>query len=125
MELDVFLTSVVTHMLPQDTEHYLNEVSRVLKQGGRCLITWFLLNDESKQLISQQASQINFVYELDGCWVKNPDVPEMAVAYPESTVRNLYNQCQLSISEPIKYGSWCGRPQGLSFQDMVITYKRA
>ena len=38
-----FLTSVFTHMLPEDVEHYLDELARVLKPGGRTLITWFLL----------------------------------------------------------------------------------
>lgn len=35
----VFLTSVFTHMFPPDVEHYLDEISRVLKPGGRCLCT--------------------------------------------------------------------------------------
>lgn len=43
----VFLTSVFTHMLPPDMEHYLDEIVRVLKPTGRCLITMFLLNAES------------------------------------------------------------------------------
>lgn len=119
----VFLTSVVTHMLPQDTQHYLEETSRVLKPGGRCLITWFLLNDESRSMIDRHASQIAFVHELPGCWVKNPAVPELAVAYPESAVRSWYQQCMLTIAEPVKYGSWCGRQQGFSFQDMIIANK--
>lgn len=118
-----FMTSVVTHMLPQDIQQYLKETSRVLKPGGRCLITWFLLNEESKMLIASQMSQIEFVHELDGCWVKNPAVPEMAVAYPEPVVRNWYQQFGLTIAEPVKYGAWCGRQHGFSFQDMIIARK--
>ncbi|AXF85333.1 Demethylrebeccamycin-D-glucose O-methyltransferase [Ephemeroptericola cinctiostellae] len=48
----VFLTSVFTHMLPEDLEHYLSEISRVLKKGGVCFITYFLLNNESVELIN-------------------------------------------------------------------------
>ena len=99
----VFLTSVVTHMLPNDTAQYLKETLAGSKQpGGRCLITWFLLNDESTKLIASQASQIAFVHETDGCLVKNREIPELAVAYPELTVRNWYQQHALTIAEPIE-----------------------
>ena len=43
----VYLTSVFTHMLPHDMENYLSEISRVLRNNGRCLITYYLLNEES------------------------------------------------------------------------------
>jgi len=43
----VFLTSVFTHMLPQDMENYFSEIARILKRNGRCLMTFFLLNEES------------------------------------------------------------------------------
>ncbi len=44
----VFLGSVFTHMLRADVEHYLDEIARVLKPGGRCFITYYLLNDERR-----------------------------------------------------------------------------
>src|SRR5262249_46142163 len=43
----VFLTSVFTHMLPHDLIPYLSEIARVMKPGGRCLITFFLHNPET------------------------------------------------------------------------------
>ena len=42
-----FLTSVFTHMRPPEMRHYLGEIRRVLRPGGRCLMTFFLLNEES------------------------------------------------------------------------------
>src|SRR5262245_3273757 len=42
-----FLTSVFTHMLPSAMENYFREVVRVLRVGGRALMTFFLLNDRS------------------------------------------------------------------------------
>ncbi len=38
----VFLTSVFTHMLPEDVENYLREIRRLLKPDGRCFSTWLL-----------------------------------------------------------------------------------
>jgi ubiquinone/menaquinone biosynthesis C-methylase UbiE len=119
----VFLNSVFTHMLPQDMENYLAEIARVLKQGGRCFITYFLLTPDSLKLIEEKASGLLFKYELHGCRVEKANVPEEAVAYEESKIRDLYEAHELKISEPISYGSWCGRNNGLSFQDIVVASK--
>jgi SAM-dependent methyltransferase len=116
----VFLTSVFTHMLPEDMENYLSEVARVLTVGGRLFVTYFLLNAESLKLIEEKSSFHNFEYELEGCRVERENVPEYAVAYNESAIRSLYRKYGLSISEPIYYGFWCGRKNGLSWQDIII-----
>ena len=116
----VFLTSVFTHMLPPDLDNYLSEVARVLKPGGRCLITYFLLTPESLKLIEEKASSLAFSYELEGCRVENKDIPEAVVAYDETRIRALYEKHALNITEPIRYGSWCGRTNGLSYQDILL-----
>ena len=116
-----YATSVFTHMFPGDIAHYLNETARVLKIGGSCLFTWFILNDESLRLIRQGRSQISMTHELaEGCRTKSARVPEKAIAIPESTVRTIYASAGLEIVEPIQFGSWCGRSNGVSFQDLVI-----
>ena len=45
------LTSVFTHLLPDEVAHYLAELGRVLRPGGRCLATVYLLNEESSRLV--------------------------------------------------------------------------
>jgi ubiquinone/menaquinone biosynthesis C-methylase UbiE len=119
----VFLTSVFTHLLPQHMENYLAEVARVLKQGGRCLVTYFLLTPDSLKLIEEKATNLTFRDTLQGCRVQKKSVPEAAVAYDESRMRELYEKHELHISEPISYGLWCGRKNGLSYQDIVVASK--
>jgi SAM-dependent methyltransferase len=123
----VFLTSVFTHMLPADMEHYLAEIRRVLKQGGRCFITYFLLNKESLELIDTGASTIDFKYKVEGyeaeCRIMDIDIPESAVAYSVEYIEALYKKHGLEIVSPVRYGSWCGRKEFLSFQDMVLAGK--
>ncbi|HEV2704984.1 MAG TPA: class I SAM-dependent methyltransferase [Pyrinomonadaceae bacterium] len=119
----VFLTSVFTHLLPQDMENYLSEVARVLRPGGRCLITYFLLTPDSLNFIGEKAGAFTFRYQFEGCRVEQEDVPEVAIAYDESRIRSLYEKYQLHISRPVCYGSWCGRTDGLSYQDIVVASK--
>jgi ubiquinone/menaquinone biosynthesis C-methylase UbiE len=115
----VMLGSVFTHMLPADLEHYLSEVRRVLTAGGRCLISYFLLNDESRQLIEAGKSTFDFQYELDGYRTISREVPEEAIAFDETLIRSFYEKIGLRIVR-IDYGSWCGRAKHLSTQDLIL-----
>ncbi len=121
----VFLTSVFTHMLPGDVAHYLDEIARVLKVGGRCMATFFVLNDESKALIRAGRSTLPFRYEVEGCLTLSTRDPEAAVAYEEEAIFALLSAAGLRLSPPIHYGSWCGRENFLSYQDIVVAVKEA
>lgn len=120
----IFLTSVFTHMLPSDIKHYMGEISRVLKPEGKCLITFFILNEESKKLVSSDLSTLNFKYKMDDFLTINETVPEDAVAYEEEFVKKLFENHGLVITQPIHYGAWCGRQNFLTYQDLIIAEKK-
>ena len=120
----VLLTSVFTHLLPDEVENYLSEIRRVLAPGGRCLASFFLLNEESLGAIRSGTSTIDFRHDFGGYRAKSRETPEAAIAYPEDYVRSLYAELGLEIAEPVHYGSWPGRRDFLSYQDLVIAVKR-
>jgi len=122
----VVLGSVFTHMLSQDMENYLSEVARVLRQDGKCLITFFLLNEESRWLISDQKSSLNFKYEIEeNCFSTDTETPEQAIGYDESYIWNLYERVGLEIRAPIYLGEWCKREKSLltEYQDIIVAKK--
>lgn len=119
----VFLKSVFTHMLPQDMENYLSEVSRVLKKGQRCLITYFLLNAQSLALIDAKLSTLDFKYGFGNYRTISKTTSENAVAYTEEYIHKLYEKFGLKIVNSIQYGSWCGRKDYLSYQDIIIAVR--
>lgn len=116
----VFLTSVFTHLLPDDTKSYLQEIVRLLRSNGRALITFFLLNEKQQELATQGRNDISFQYGSGVYRTRSKTVPESAVAYDEVYLRQLISQCGLEISEPIHYGAWSGRDDGLSHQDILL-----
>lgn len=118
----VFLTSVFTHMFPDDLEHYLSEIARVTKKGGRCLITFFLLNAESLDLINQKKSSQDFTYVAHRYRTIDLTNPERAIAFDESFVRTLFSRYGFDL-QTVRYGSWCGRETYLSYQDIVVATK--
>jgi len=119
----VFLTSVFTHMLGQGVENYLNEIQRVLVPGGRCFITYFILNQESEDLMRANKSALKFVFPIDQGKSIQVNEPELAVAFNETYIRKLYRKYRLSIIEPIRYGSWCGRMSNVGYQDILVGVK--
>jgi hypothetical protein len=51
------------------------------------------------------------------------DMPEMTVGYDESFVVELFDRYGLEIVRPIHYGSWSGRKDYLSFQNLLVAWK--
>ncbi|MED2933834.1 class I SAM-dependent methyltransferase [Bacillus wiedmannii] len=119
----IFLTSVFTHLLPKELEHYVCEIARVLKKDGRCFITFFLINPESSYYLNAGLSTLGFYHQIDNCYVLNKDIPNFAVAYPEEDIRALLNKHGLEIQSPPHYGSWCSRTEHTSYQDIILTQK--
>jgi ubiquinone/menaquinone biosynthesis C-methylase UbiE len=119
----VFATSVFTHLLPLDLPKYFSEIYRVLKPNGTCFLTFLLLNPESNQLIQNKQSHILFEHFEDKYALMIHDVPEHTIAYDENYVRSIHETTNLVMTDPIFYGSWCGRNNFLSFQDIIISKK--
>ena len=118
----IFATSVFTHLLPDASKNYLREIYRVLKPGGRCLATYFLVNDGSRSSMSRGASSISFAAASKVHYVTNPKVPEIAVAYEEPFIDDLYQRIPFGEREKF-YGSWSGCPGELTYQDTIIAWK--
>jgi SAM-dependent methyltransferase len=116
----VFLTSVFTHMMPAEIEHYTQEIARVLAPGGRCLATFFLLNDESRELIAQGRSTQPFTHSTPPYAIVDPAAPEDAVAYEQEWLLAQLASAGLRARAPVNYGSWCGRKAFTSYQDIVV-----
>ena len=120
----IFLTSVFTHMLPPEVDNYLKEISRVLKPGGRCMITWFILNEESQKLIAEDKSSMNFKYEYANYITIDESVPEIGVGFNESFIRSSYEKNGLNLVQPVYFGNWCGRKDCLDYQDIILAVKK-
>lgn len=119
----VLLKSVFTHMRPAEVENYLREVARLLKENGRCLATFFLLNQEQKALAAAERDVLKFSFGTDEWRYVYEHSPESASAYDESYILSLLAKHGLRLRAPIYYGHWSGRKAGLSFQDLLLIEK--
>ncbi len=114
-----FMTSVLTHLLPADAGNYLNEVGRVLRKGGTCFATFFVLDAEAAE---GDGAQLDFRVEGDGYRSTNAATPAVAVAYTRADLDGMLAAAGLTLRS-FHRGSWSGHEGGTGFQDIVVAAK--
>jgi SAM-dependent methyltransferase len=100
----VVLSSVFSHMLPQDMANYFREIARVLKVGGRCWISYFLVDGEAQRFTIADNSKVHFI-DMDGYFIADPKIPENAVGYQEENLLEYYEENNLDVQYPIHYSA--------------------
>jgi hypothetical protein len=106
-------------MLPRDVANYWKQIARTLKPGGRVLVTAFLLNEDSHAHLASPQNTVSLPYDLGIYRVHELEQPEKIVAYEEEFMRTLITSAGL-VSEQVYSGSWCGRTNFLSYQDIIV-----
>jgi SAM-dependent methyltransferase len=106
----ILLSSVFTHMLPEDVSHYAREISRLLAPNGVCVGSFFLLDDESRRGVEQGRSFMTFevVHPSQVCRFHDAAVPESAVAFEESFVRATLHDAGLQVRDWRRGRWWSG-----------------
>jgi SAM-dependent methyltransferase len=115
----VIATSVYTHLLEDEADHYLAESARVLRAGGRLFATFFVLDDDSRRRLAAGEAGLPFLDPDQHTAVLSEDLPEEAVAYDELWIDARMRAHGLTPST-LRPGTWSGREDGLSFQDIVV-----
>ena len=105
-------------MLEPEVAAYLREIRRLLAPDGRMVATFFLLNAGSCRALAANPCRIPFDYRTERFWAYSQDLPEVAIAFREDVVHDLFAQARLQVQR-IDFGDWCGRRPGLSYQDVV------
>lgn len=119
----VFLTSVFTHMIPEEVENYMQEISRVLKKGGKCFATFFVFGQDIPEATADNSFRFNVHkghYMLMDARVKSANV-----AYEMDFITNqLAKPNQLQIKTFVQ-GYWRGTQarEDIDFQDIIVFEK--
>jgi len=116
----VFATSVLTHLLPDALQNYLQQCARVMRDDGCALLTCFVLDEQARELLTGGHSQMAFRQQAGEPFaVVDPDMPENAIAYDLDYLQQCVSRAGLVLNtwHP---GSWCGREHFLSFQDVLL-----
>jgi SAM-dependent methyltransferase len=115
--------SVFTRMLPAGVERYVAEVARVLRPGGRFLVSHLFLNVEALRAVEAGTTIFDFRYELGPGRTFDRQTPEESVAYEEGYVRTLFEHNGLYVQEPIHYGTWRNKRSYIITHDWIVVRK--
>ena len=130
-----FAMSVFTHMLPSATANYLQQIGRVLRPGGRALLSFVFLPPE-EQILSPVAAERLYcgvlvanglqhpptgtaIRAVEGVRTVTPHSPEIVTFYAEDDVRAMAEAGGLSVSS-VRYGTWSREDGGPAFQDLLL-----
>ncbi|MDB5154447.1 MAG: ubiquinone/menaquinone biosynthesis C-methylase UbiE [Mucilaginibacter sp.] len=128
--------SVWTHLDESDATFYFKEIQRVLRPGGKAIITFFLLNEHYKESLSKRKNETGRFHNTDQMgWIfdvnaydsqnwfttKGAKVPEDAIGITTEGLDILIKNSDLKL---IQYypGNWKEMP-GVFFQDILIFEK--
>jgi len=127
--------SVWTHLDEADARFLIGEVGRVLKPGGRAVVTAFLLDGdydpghiaEGANPPTHTTARASWIFDTpargSGHWFQPgwAAVPERAAAFDETGLARLCEDGGLSLLERFR-GNWKQKP-GLYFQDILVFEK--
>ena len=111
-------TSLFTHLLPEATGHYLQQMRRVLKPGGRVFASFFLVDEGSRGVVEAGTTYPRFTERHDWGWLHNPAVPEDGVAFEKDWLLPLFEKSGLRVRS-VHPGSWRG-PSAPYYQDVIV-----
>lgn len=119
----VFLTSVFTHMIPEDVENYVKEIHRVLKKEKKCLATFFILDEESENKMVQNSKK-NFPHKFGNYSLMDKTVKEANVGFQKEYILDLLSKNGFEVTDFFR-GNWSGATPGIlhEHQDIVIIKK--
>jgi SAM-dependent methyltransferase len=77
----IYAASLFTHLLPDETRNYFHESRHVLKPGGKCLFSLFLLDH-----YRGQGTTISPLYEFHHPFAEHPGVAVRDLAHPDALI---------------------------------------
>lgn len=116
----ILMTSVLTHLTEAETRAYVREVGRLLRPGGSCFLSLFLMNEASRAGLRADRRRLPFDPDSPGPqYLADATQPASAVAYDEDFLMGLFAEAGLTPARPVLPGHWSGR-RGASYQDLCV-----
>jgi len=116
------LSSIFTHMLPEEIENYVAELARVLKPGGRCFVTVFLFDNEAESAVATGSTIFDFRHPIGPCLTFDRHAPEEGIACWKQWFLDLVERNGFRI-DVLQLGNWRGVRSYEISQDCVVARK--
>jgi SAM-dependent methyltransferase len=117
-----YAASLFTHLLPGATANYLEQTRRVLRPGGKCLYSFFVLD-----FYGGTGTSAHPLYEfdghldgVDGVAVRDVQTPGAVIAYERAYIEQLASAAGLRVAQVLP-GYWSAQGNyAVNEQDLVL-----
>jgi len=117
-----FSLSVFTHMWPDDSTEALRVFTSFSSETTRFVNTWLILDNFAAEQVREGKADRALPISVGGIQTYSQLNPLLCTAYPVRLLEEVYTNAGHRILE-ILYGSWAGRDNGVTYQDLVISEK--
>jgi SAM-dependent methyltransferase len=117
------VSSVFTHMLPDEIENYMAQLSRVLKPDGHCFMSVFLFDREAEAAVAKGSTIFDFRHAIGLCLTFDREHPDEGIACRRQWFFELIerNGFRIDVVQP---GHWREVRSYQVSQDYVVARKR-
>jgi SAM-dependent methyltransferase len=116
------LSSVFTHMLPDEIENYVAQLSRVLNPRGCCFMSVFLFDPEAEAAVAAGSTIFDFRHPIGPSLTFNAEAPNDGMACRKRWFLELIERHGLRV-EAIQAGNWRHVRSYEVSQDYVVARK--
>ncbi len=117
------VSSVFTHMVPDEIEHYVAQVFRVLKANGRCFISVFLFDSEAETAVATGSTIFDFRHPIGPCLTFDRERPDEGLAARKEWFLKLLERSGFQI-DLVRPGNWRRVRSYQISQDHIVARKR-
>jgi SAM-dependent methyltransferase len=117
------LCSVLTHILPDAIENYLQQTTRVLVRGGSAFISVLLFDLAAETAVRNGTTIFDFRHQIGPCLTFDPQHPEEGIACGETWFFQAIERSGLRVAE-VRRGNWRNVRSYAITHDYVLAKKR-
>jgi ubiquinone/menaquinone biosynthesis C-methylase UbiE len=117
------VSSVFTHLMPDEIERYVSELARVIKPGGRCYVTAFLFDEAGEAAVASEATIFDFRHPIGPCLTFDREHPEQGIACRKDWLLRLLERYGLRV-DVVREGTWRSIRSYEVFQDSIVATKQ-
>jgi SAM-dependent methyltransferase len=119
-----YSVSVYTHLSRGVIDHYLAETARVLRPGGACVNTFFVVDESAVEAMRAGRADRLYFEQGDGIYLCDPHNPNLGIGFAPVIIQRLHQTHGLTIEYPVRVGTWTGREvESFVYQDVVVARK--
>ncbi len=118
-----FSSSVFTHMWGADIVETIKSFRPIATRDAIFVNTWLIVDDFAQDSLNSGTADRKLPIEVGGVLTYSHSNPLVCTAFRLNEVERIYEEAGHDIQD-VLYGSWSGRSNGVTYQDIVISKAR-